>query len=160
MRFNMRRDFWRDLYPISETQRRFARATAVWIYLPIGLGALIALAAAVAVIGGGPGGGLTRWAQTVTIVFSAILLAAGFAALLLLLAAIGALEYLLEVLPFFTSRLRLRVVVGARWGNRTLNKVRHSIEYLTGIFSTGRVIAIHALRKRMPGSRRGGKRYG
>jgi hypothetical protein len=160
MSVSMRRDFWRDLYPISETQKRFARATAVWIYLPIGFGALIAIAAAAAVIGGGPGGGLIRWAQTVTIVFSAMLMGAGFAVLLLLLAAIGGLEYLLEVLPFFTSRLRLRVVAGARWGNRALNKVRHSIEYLTGIFSTGRVMAFHVLRIRTSGNRRGGTHHG
>jgi hypothetical protein len=156
----MRRDFWRDLYPITETQRRFSRATAAWIYLPIAIGALLALAVAAAVIGGGASGGLTRWAQTVTIVFSAVLLGAGFAALLLLVAAIGALEYLLEVLPFFTSRLRLRVVAGARWGNRALNKVQHSIESLTGIFSTSRAFAINVLRKRMRGGRRGGKTYG
>jgi hypothetical protein len=156
----MRRDFWRDLYPISETQRRFARATAAWIYLPIGLGALIAIAAAVAVIGGGAGSGLTRWAQTITVVFTAILLGAGLALLLLLVAAIGGLEYLLEVLPFFTSRVRLRVVAGARWGNRALNKVLHSLEYLTGIFSTGRVMVFHALRIRTSGNRRGGTHHG
>ncbi len=156
----MRRDFWRDLYPISETQRRFARATAAWIYLPIGAGALIALAVAFAVIGGGSGSGLTRWAQTVTVVFSAILIGAGLAFLLLLVAAIGGLEYLLEVLPFFTSRVRLRVVAGARWGNRALNKLQHSIEYLTGIFSTGRAMAFYAFRKRNPGNHRRGNHYG
>jgi len=156
----MRRDFWRDLYPISETRRRFGRATALWIYLPVGLAALIVLAVAAAVFVGGPSGGLSRWSQTVTIVFTVVLLAAGFAALLLLLAAIGALEYLLEVLPFFTSRVRLRVVAGARWGNRALNKAQHSIEYLTGFFSTGRVLAVHALRIRTHGSRRGGKTHG
>jgi hypothetical protein len=155
----MRRDFWRDFSPISETQRRFARASAVWIYLPIGIGALIALAVGALLIVGSSGGGLSSWAEIATILFSAILIGAGLAFFLLLLAAIGALEYLLETLPFFTSRVRLRVVAGARWASRALNKTQHSMEYLTGIFSTGRVIAIHALRIRTPASRRGGKRH-
>lgn len=156
----MRRDFWRDLYPISETQRRFARATAVWIYLPIGVFTLIALAAAAAAIAGAVGNGLNQWAQLATIILAAALLAAGFAVWIILLAAIGGLEDLLETMPFFTSRLRLRVVTIARAGRRTLNEIRRAIAFVEGLFSSGGRVAIDTWRHRMHGSRRGGKSNG
>jgi hypothetical protein len=154
----MRRNFWRDLYPISETRRRFTRATALWIYLPIGLGALAAIAAAIAVIATVPGSGLERWAQAATIVLASVLIGTGFAAWLLLIAAIGELEDLMEVMPFFTSRLRLRVVTGARWWNRTLNDVRRSIASLIEFFSPAQRAGIVPWRKRMKRTARGGKR--
>jgi hypothetical protein len=153
----MRRNFWKDLYPISETRRRFARSTAVWIYLPIGIGALIAIAAAVAVIGGVPGSGLNQWAQAATIVLAGVLLGAGFAIWLLLVAAIGGLEDLMAVMPFFTSRLRLRVVTGARWWNRTLNEIRRSIISVTGFFSPAEKVETAPWQLRMPKIPRGGK---
>lgn len=156
----MRRDFWRDLFPISETQRRFARASAAWIYLPIGIGALVALAAAAAVIVGGAENGLARWAQIATILFAFLLIAAGFAVFLLLLAAIGGLELLLEALPFFSSRVRLRVVTFARAARRTLNDIRRSIAFVDGLFFSGGRVVLDAWQDRMRGSRRGGKPHG
>jgi hypothetical protein len=143
----MRRDFWRDLYPISETRRRFARATAIWIYLPIGTGALIALAAAAALIVGSAGSSLSSWAQIATILFTVLMIVAGFAICLLLLAAIGGLELLLETLPFFSSRVRLRVVTGARAIRRGLNGIRGSVAFLDGIFFSGGKVASDVWRK-------------
>jgi hypothetical protein len=143
----MRRDFWRDLYPISETQRRFARASALWIYLPIGLGALIAIAAAAALIGGSGGGGITVWSQIATILFTILMIGAGFAICLILLAVIGGLELLLETLPFFSSRVRLRVVTGARAVRRALKGIRRSVAFVDGIFFSGGQVANDVWRK-------------
>ncbi len=156
----MRRDFWRDLYPISETQRRFTRASAAWIYLPIGLGALIALAVGAVLIAGSSGNGLGRWAEIATILFSTLLIAAGLAFFLLLLAAIGGLELLLETLPFFSSRVRLRVVTGARGIRRILTQIRQSVAVVDGLFFSGGTVAVDAWRNRINGSRRGGKNHG
>ncbi len=156
----MRRDFWRDLYPISETQKRFARASAVWIYLPIGIGALIALAVGAGLIVGSSGGGLSSWAEIATIIFSALLIAAGLAFFVLLLAAIGGLELLLETLPFFSSRVRLRVVTGARGIRRILTQIRQTVAVVDGVFFSGGQVAVNAWRGRMRESRRGGKNHG
>lgn len=143
----MRRDFWRDLYPISETRRRFTRATAMWIYLPIGVGALIALAAAAVLIAGSAGSGLSSWAQIATILFTVLMIVAGFAICLVLLAAIGGLELLLKTLPFFSSRVRLRVVTGARAIRRGLNRIRGSVAFMDGILFSGGKVASEVWRK-------------
>jgi hypothetical protein len=131
----MNRNFWRDLYPMSETRRRLSRASFLWIYLPIAASALLAVGIAIAVLGFKPGDGIEDWSQLATIVLAAALLVTGFVSWLVILASIWGLRDLLDILPDFTSRMRLRFVVGARSWKRGLNTVKRSSAAVSRFFS-------------------------
>jgi hypothetical protein len=117
----MDRNFWSDLFPISETRRRLSQSAFRRIYLPIGAFALIAVVLAAAVLGSDPGDGFSHAAQLATAVMAMTLLAAGFVAWLCILAAVWGLNDALEILPAITSRTRLRFVIVVRsWRRRIL----------------------------------------
>jgi hypothetical protein len=122
----MNRNFWHDLYPVSETRRRFARSSFWQIYFPVIAGALLAVGLAVAVIGFAPGGDFTQGGQLATIVLAAGLLAAGFLAWLILLACLVGLGETLAVIPALTSRMRLRVIPVARVWKRNIHFVERA----------------------------------
>jgi hypothetical protein len=120
----MDKNFWRDLYPTSETHKRFARSTLLRIYLPIGAAILFFAGIAVAVLASSPGDGLSQSAQLATTVMAAVLLAAGFLSWLLILVFLWGLYDVLEVLPVITSRVRPRFVIAARSWRKRINGVR------------------------------------
>src|SRR4030042_3294222 len=122
----MDRNFWRDLYPISETRRRLNPPAFLCISLPIAATALIAVGIAIAVLGFTPGDGFANWAQTATIVLAAALMVTGFVSWLAILASIWGLRDLMGHLPDFASQMRLRVVIRARSLERGINTVQHS----------------------------------
>jgi hypothetical protein len=117
----MKRDFWHDLYPVSETRRRFARSSFRQIYLPILLGALLAVGLAVAVVGFAPGGDYTQSSQLATIVMAIGLLTGGFLAWLAILACLWGLADALEALPRLTGVMRLRIIPAARIWKRNIH---------------------------------------
>jgi hypothetical protein len=134
----MDRNFWHDLYPTSETRKRFSRSSALWIYLPIAAGALIAGVAAVAVLVFVPrdsSAAWAQWAQLATIILAAALLVTGFISWLVILASIWGLRDLLRALPDFTSRMRLRFIFGARSWKRGLNTVKRSAAAVSRVLS-------------------------
>jgi hypothetical protein len=130
----MKRDFWRDLYPVSETRRRFARSSFWQIYFPIIAGALVAVGIAVAAIGFTRGGDFTRSGQVATIILAGGLLAAGFLSWLAILACLWGLNDLLDVLPVFTGRIRLRMISGSRVWKRNIYGVQHAAEAVFRFF--------------------------
>jgi hypothetical protein len=154
----MDRNFWRDLYPISETKRRFSRSSFLWIYLPIGASALIAVGIAVAVLGTVRGDEISQQAQLATIAMAAVLLAAGFFSWLFLLGSIWGLNDLLGVLPVFTSRMRLRFVIGARSWKRRISGIKRAAAAVSRFLYPEKRDGLSPLEKRMRTSRRGGHR--
>ncbi len=131
----MDRNFWRDLFPMSETRRRLSRSSFLWIYLPILASALIAVGIAVAVLGFAPGDGFAQGAELATIILAAALLVTGFVSWLVILASIWGLRDLLAILPDFTSRMRLRFVIGAKSWKRGANAVKRSAVAVSRFFS-------------------------
>jgi len=156
----MDRKFWRDLYPMSETRRRFSSSSVLWIYLPIAASALIAIGIAIAVLGTPPGDGFAHTAELATIVLAAVLLVAGFLSWLALLASIWGLGDLLEVLPVFSSRMRLRFVVGARSWKRAFTGIKRTAAGISRFFSAGKEDEMSEWEKRLRRTRRGGGRDG
>jgi hypothetical protein len=124
---NMRmdRNFWRDLYPISETRRRFARYSFRRIYLPVGAGVLVAAGIAAAVLAAAPGEDFSQTAQLATIAMAFALLGAGFVAWLFILGSLWGLNGILEILPVVSARMRLRFIIGARSYRKTINAIKH-----------------------------------
>jgi hypothetical protein len=136
----MNRNFWHDLYPTSETRKRLARSSLLWIYLPIAVGALLAVAVAVAVLGLAPRAspaGWAHWAELATVILAAALLVTGFIAWLAILTSIWGLRDLLGKLPDFTSRMRLRFILGTRSWKRGLNAVKHAAAVVSQAISPG-----------------------
>jgi hypothetical protein len=129
------RNFWRDLYPLSETRRRFSRSSYLWIYLPIAASALVAVGAAIALLGFVPGNGFELGGQLAAIILAAVLLAAGFLSWLVILAFLWGLNDLLEILPALTSRMRLRFVIGARSWKRGFTTVKRTSAAISRFFS-------------------------
>jgi hypothetical protein len=130
----MKRNFWRDLYPVSETRRRFARSSFWQIYLPIIAAALVAVGIAVAAIGFTRGGDFTESGQLATIILAGGLLAAGFLSWLVLLACLWGLNDVLDVLPVFTGRIRLRMISGSRVWTRNIYGVQRAAEAVFRFF--------------------------
>ncbi len=122
----MDRNFWRDLYPMSETRRRLSRSSWVWIYLPIAAAVLVAAGLAVLIFGFAPGDGFMQGGQLATIILAGGMLAAGFLSWLAILACLWGLGDLMETLPALTTRMRLRFVTGARSWKRTIYTVKHA----------------------------------
>jgi hypothetical protein len=134
----MNKDFWRDLYPMSETRRRFSRSSRLWIYLPVAAAVLLAAAAAVALLVSVPVSGPAHEGQLATIVLAAGFLAAGFVSWLAILACVWGLGDLLDVLPALTSRMRLRFVVGARSWRRGIYAFKRTTAAVARFFSPQR----------------------
>jgi hypothetical protein len=160
MNRNVERNFWRDLYPVSETRRRLRRASWLWIYLPIAASALVAAGIALALFGSQPGDGLEQSAQLATIILAGLLLAAGFVSWLILLASISGLADLLEKLPFYSSRMRLRFVIGARSWKRSVTGIKRTAAAIARFFSPSKGEGLNEWEKRLQESRRRGDRNG
>ena len=156
----MDKNFWRDLYPTSETRRRFARTSWRWIYLPIAASALVAVGIAAAVLVSTPGGGFPQSGQLATIVLAGMLLAAGFFAWLVILACLWGLNDVLEILPVFTSRARLRVVIGARAWKRRISGIKRIAAAVFRFFSPGKRSGPFPWEKMKRTGRRGGHSNG
>jgi hypothetical protein len=124
----MNKDFWRDLYPRSETRRRLSRSSWVWIYLPIAASVLIAAGLAVATLVSNPGDGFMQGGQLAVIILAGGMLAAGFLFWLAILACLWGLGDILQTLPALTTRIRLRFVTGARFWKRTIHAVKRTAE--------------------------------
>jgi F0F1-type ATP synthase membrane subunit c/vacuolar-type H+-ATPase subunit K len=131
----MDRNFWRDLYPISETKRRFAHYSYLWIYLPIGAAAVIAVGIAAAVLGSVTGEGIAHDAQLATVAMAGALLAAGFLAWLVILALLWGVGDVLRILPALSGRVRLRFVTRARSLKRTFIGVKRTAAAVARFFS-------------------------
>jgi hypothetical protein len=131
----MNRNFWRDLYPVSETRRRLARSSWVWIYLPIAAGFLIAACLAAILLGSGPGDGYLQTGQVATIILAGGMLAVGFLGWLVILAALWALGDLMQLLPMLTTRMRVRFVNDARLLKRNIHTVKHTAAAVSRFFS-------------------------
>jgi F0F1-type ATP synthase membrane subunit c/vacuolar-type H+-ATPase subunit K len=134
----MDRNFWRDLYPVSETRRRFAHSSYLWIYLPVAAAGLITAGIAAAVLGSVTGEGIARDAQLATVAMAMALLAAGFIAWLVILALLWGLGDILGVLPVISGRVRLRFVTRARSLRRTIYGVKRTAAAVYRFFSFGR----------------------
>jgi hypothetical protein len=132
----MDRNFWRDLYPMSETRKRLSRSSWVWIYLPIGASVLIAAGLAITILGSTPGDGLVQGGQLATIILAGGMLAAGFLSWLVLLACLWGLGDVMQALPALTARMRLRFVTGARSSRRTIHAVKRTAAAVSRFFSS------------------------
>jgi hypothetical protein len=131
----MGRNFWRDLYPMSETRRRLSRSSWVWIYLPIAAAVMIAAGLAVLIFSSAPGDGFMEGGQLATIILAGGMLAAGFLSWLAILACLWGLGDLLETLPALTTRMRLRFVTGARSWRRTIFSIKHAAAAVLRFFT-------------------------
>jgi hypothetical protein len=134
----MNRNFWRDLYPVSETRRRLARSSWIWIYLPIAAGFLIAACLAAVLLGSAPGDGYLQNGQLATIILAGGMLAAGFLGWLAILAALWGLGDLMQSLPMLTTRVRVRFVNDARLWKRNIHGVKRTAAAVTRFFSRGK----------------------
>lgn len=152
----MDRNFWRDLYPISDTRKRLSRSSFLWIYLPIGAGALLAIVIAAAVLTSRPEDGYSQGAQLATVAMAFILLAAGFASWLVILLLIWELNDLLDVLPALAGRMRLRFVIGARSWKRRISGVKRIAAGVFRFFSPKKSGGPYPWEQRHQKSRRGG----
>jgi hypothetical protein len=101
-----------DLIP--ETRTRLARSAALRIYLPIGVAALVALGLVVGIAAGGGGGRMQAWSQLAVVLMAAMLIGAGFAALVILTAAAVGIGKLVDILPRFSVRMRKYTALAAR----------------------------------------------
>ncbi len=149
----MDRNFWRDLYPVSETRRRFARRSLLWIYLPVGAAVLLAVAAAAALLVSGAANGSEHDAQMATVVLAAGLLAAGFVSWLAILISLWGIGDALDVLPALGGRVRLRFVSGARMWKRGILSVKRTVAAAARFFSPAKTAGI-----RMPPGRTQGRK--
>ena len=131
----MNRNFWRDLYPVSETRRRLAQSSWVWIYLPIAAGFLIAACLAVVLLGSAPGDGYLQFGQLATIILAGGMLAAGFLGWLAILAALWGLGDLVQSLPMLTTRVRVRFVNNAHMWKRNILAVKRTAAAVSRFFS-------------------------
>jgi hypothetical protein len=131
----MNRNFWRDLYPVSETRRRLARSSWIWIYLPIAAAFLAAACLAAVVLGSASGDGYLQNGQLATIILAGGMLAAGFIGWLTILAALWGLGDLLELLPALTTRVRVRFVSGARLLERNIHTAKRTAAAVSRFFS-------------------------
>ncbi len=139
----MKKDFWRDLYPISETRRRLSRSSWVWIYVPIAASVLIAAGLAVAILVSTPGDGVMQGGQLAVILLAGGMLAAGFLAWLAILACLWGLGDVLQALPALTTRIRLRFVTGARFWKRAIHAVKRTVAAVSVFFSPDRGQGLH-----------------
>jgi hypothetical protein len=160
MNRNVERNFWRDLYPVSEARRRLRRASWLWIYLPIAASALVAAGIALALFGSQPGDGFEQSAQLATIILAGLLLVAGFLSWLILLVSISGLTDLLERLPVYSSRMRLRFVVGARSWKRTVTGIKRAASAVSRFFSPSKGEGLNEWERRLQEGRRRGGRNG
>ncbi|MGB7539490.1 MAG: hypothetical protein WBM17_13205 [Anaerolineales bacterium] len=131
----MGRNFWRDLYPMSETRKRLSRSSWVWIYLPIAAGVLIAAGLAITILVSAPGDGFMQGGQLATIILAGGMLIAGFLSWLAILACLWGLGDLARVLPALTTRMRLRFVAGARSWRRAIYAVKRTAAAVMRFFS-------------------------
>jgi hypothetical protein len=131
----MDRNFWRDLYPMSETRKRLSRSSWVWIYLPIGASVLIATGLAIIILGSAPGDGYMQGGQLAAIILAGGMLIAGFLSWLAILVCLWGLGDLVQVLPVLTTRMRLRFVAGARSWRRAIYAVKRSAAAVMRFFS-------------------------
>ena len=151
----MDRNFWRDLYPMSETRRRLSRSSWVWIYLPIAAAVIVAAGLAILILGSAPGDGFLQGGQLATIILAGGMLVAGFLSWLVLLACLWGLGDLLQTLPAFTSRMRLRFVTGARSVRRTIYTVKRTAAAVMRFFSPDKGQGFF---RRPSATRRGGRK--
>jgi hypothetical protein len=100
-----------DIYPVSEARQRFKAECWRWIYLPIIACLVVVIGVAFALAGSHNGAGLSHWAQLAMIAFTGIFIVAGLFVLPFLLAFVWTIEELLGVLPVFTGRMRMNVVL-------------------------------------------------
>jgi hypothetical protein len=131
----MDRNFWRDLYPMSETRRRLSRSSWGWIYLPIAAAVLVAAGLAIVIFSSAPGDGFLQGGQMATIILAGGMLAAGFLSWLVLLACLWGLGDLMQTFPALTTRMRLRFVTGARSSRRTIYTVKRTAAAVLRFFS-------------------------
>ncbi len=120
-----------------ETRRRFSRAVALWVYFPVGIGALAALALAIGIAAGGSGGRMQAWSHLATVLLAGLLLEAGLAALaFLILAAIG-IGMLVDFLPRYSVRLRRYTARAARAARITSDSVAEPFIFLAELRAAG-----------------------
>jgi hypothetical protein len=151
----MKKEFWRDLYPISETRRRLSRSSWVWIYTPIAASVFIAVGLAVAILGSTPGDGFMQGGQLAAIILAGGMLAAGFLAWLAILACLWGIGDVLLALPALTTRIRLRFITGARFWKRSIHAVKRTASAVLMYFSPAMA---RGLRRASPHSRGTGRR--
>lgn len=154
----MSKMFWRDFNPASEARKDFERASWWRIYLPVAASALIAVGAAVVVLGVVPGDGLEQAGQLATIILAAGMLAAGFIAWLVILTCLWNLGDGLKILPAFTSRMRLRFVLIARSWKRHLHGVRRAAAAVSRFLSPEKEEAKEGWTPPVHGRRKGRER--
>jgi hypothetical protein len=151
----MQRNVMNDIYPVSEARRRFAAECWRWIYLPVIACLAVVVGIVLAMAGSSGGYGFGLWAQLATIVFAGFLIAAGLFVLPLLLAFVWVAAELLDVLPIFTVRMRMGMVIYS-YRLRKISRGIHRIAGLfSGVLSPGRRKADRF--RRVPGSRYGRK---
>ncbi|MBN2084406.1 MAG: hypothetical protein JW748_04215 [Anaerolineales bacterium] len=151
----MDRKFWRDLYPMSETRRRFTQSSWAWIYLPIGASILIAAWLAVAILGFAPEDGYMQGGQLATIILAGGMLAAGFFSWLVILVCLWGVGDVMRALPALTTRMRLRFVTGADTVKRMIHTVKRTAASVLRIFSPNKIVGLN---RWPPSSQRSGRR--
>jgi hypothetical protein len=121
-----------DIYPVSEARKRFRAECWRWIYLPIIACLVIVTGVAFALAGSSNGAGLSHWAQLAMTAFAGIFIVAGLLVLPFLLAFVWILEELLEVLPIFTGRVRMNVVLTSYRVQKIFRGISRVAGFLSG----------------------------
>jgi hypothetical protein len=134
----MYRKITNDIYPVSEARRRFTAECWRWIYLPILACLGIVIGIAIAIAGSRHGAGIAHWAQLATIFFAGCLMIAGLFVLPFLLGFVGILGKLLDVLPVFTGRMRMNVVLYSYRVQRISRGINSVAGSISGVSSPGR----------------------
>lgn len=151
----MDRNFWRDLYPMSETRRRLSRSSWIWIYLPIAASILLAAGLAVLILGSAQEDGFSLGGQLATIILAGGMLAAGFLSWLAILACLWGVGDVIRVLPALTTRMRLRFVTGAQAVKRIIHAVKRITAFVSRFFSPDKT---EGLNRWPPSPQRSGRR--
>jgi cell division septal protein FtsQ len=127
----------REPASIPETRKRFMRATALWIYLPVCAGVLAALGLMIGITAGGSGGRMQAWSQLATVLMAAMLIAAGVAGLIFLVTAAIGIGMLVDRLPRYSVRMRRVTTLAARQTRRASDLAAEPFLFLAEVQAMG-----------------------